>query len=53
MTERRLRHGHHPFAGTNGKDWMKPDLYIDLAQSLERGGFDYILIEDTSMGPCS
>jgi len=34
---------------TNGRDWMKPDLYIDLAKSLERGGFDFILIEDTSM----
>ncbi|MET0886128.1 MAG: NtaA/DmoA family FMN-dependent monooxygenase [Mycetocola sp.] len=34
---------------TNGRDWMKPDLYIDLARSLERGGFDFILIEDTSM----
>jgi FMN-dependent oxidoreductase (nitrilotriacetate monooxygenase family) len=41
--------GHHPFAGSNGRDWMKPSLYVDLAQSLERGGFDYILIEDTSM----
>jgi FMN-dependent oxidoreductase (nitrilotriacetate monooxygenase family) len=28
---------------------MRPDLYIDLAQSLERAGFDYILIEDTAM----
>jgi FMN-dependent oxidoreductase (nitrilotriacetate monooxygenase family) len=34
---------------TNGRDWMKPDLYIDLAANLERGGFDFILIEDTSM----
>jgi FMN-dependent oxidoreductase (nitrilotriacetate monooxygenase family) len=41
--------GHHPFAGNNGRDWMTPDLYIDLAKDLERGGFDYILIEDTSM----
>src|ERR1700761_8427299 len=30
-------------------DWMKPDIYRDLATSLERGGFDYILIEDTCM----
>jgi len=28
---------------------MKPDLYVDLARSLERGGFDFLLIEDTSM----
>lgn len=40
---------HGPWVGTNVRDWMKPDLYVDLARSLERGGFDYILIEDTSM----
>jgi long-chain alkane monooxygenase len=38
-----------PYAGTNPEDWTKPDLYIDLAQSLERAGFSYILIEDTAM----
>ncbi|WP_159501233.1 NtaA/DmoA family FMN-dependent monooxygenase [Microbacterium sp. 18062] len=41
--------GHGPWTGTNVVDWMKPDLYIDLAQNLERAGFDYILIEDTAM----
>jgi FMN-dependent oxidoreductase (nitrilotriacetate monooxygenase family) len=41
--------GYHPFAGSSGRDWMKPDLYVDLTQSLERAGFDYILIEDTAM----
>ncbi len=41
--------GQHPFAGSSGRDWMKPDMYIDLTQSLERAGFDYILIEDTAM----
>jgi FMN-dependent oxidoreductase (nitrilotriacetate monooxygenase family) len=35
--------------GANGQDWMRPDLYVDLTSSLERGGFDYLLIEDTSM----
>jgi long-chain alkane monooxygenase len=40
---------HGPWVGSNVRDWMKPDLYVDLARSLERGGFDYILIEDTSM----
>ncbi|MGF7238473.1 MAG: NtaA/DmoA family FMN-dependent monooxygenase [Frankia sp.] len=35
--------------GTNSTEWMKPDLYIDLTVSLERGGYDYILIEDTAM----
>ena len=45
----RSANGQHPFAGSSGRDWMKPGLYIDLTQSLERGGFDYILIEDTAM----
>ncbi|MFD5179455.1 FMNH2-dependent monooxygenase, partial [Nocardia sp. NPDC058379] len=38
-----------PWAGTNRRDWMKPDMYVDMAASLERAGFDYILIEDTLM----
>jgi long-chain alkane monooxygenase len=38
-----------PWTGTNHLDWMKPDLYVDMADSLERAGFDYILIEDTAM----
>ncbi len=37
------------WSGSNLTDWMKPDLYVDLASSLERAGFDYILIEDTAM----
>ena len=37
------------WASTNGKDWMKPDIYVDLATSLERGGFDLMFIEDTAM----
>jgi long-chain alkane monooxygenase len=41
--------GDGPWTGTNVTDWMKPDIYIDLAKNLERGGFDYILIEDTAM----
>jgi FMN-dependent oxidoreductase (nitrilotriacetate monooxygenase family) len=28
---------------------MKPDIYVDLATSLERGGFDLMFIEDTAM----
>ncbi|MGE3622058.1 MAG: NtaA/DmoA family FMN-dependent monooxygenase [Acidimicrobiia bacterium] len=34
--------------GTNAYDWMKPDIFVDLAASLERAGFDYVLIEDTT-----
>ncbi|OZD11021.1 FMNH2-dependent monooxygenase [Rhodococcus sp. 06-156-3C] len=41
--------GDGPFVGSNMRDWMKPDIYVDLAASLERAGFDYILIEDTAM----
>ncbi len=41
--------GDGPWVGSNVNDWMKPDIYIDLATSLERAGFDYILIEDTAM----
>jgi long-chain alkane monooxygenase len=37
------------WTGTNVDDWTKPGIYVDLANSLERAGFDYILIEDTSM----
>jgi alkanesulfonate monooxygenase SsuD/methylene tetrahydromethanopterin reductase-like flavin-dependent oxidoreductase (luciferase family) len=27
---------------------MQPDVYVDMATQLERAGFDYILIEDTT-----
>jgi FMN-dependent oxidoreductase (nitrilotriacetate monooxygenase family) len=37
------------WANTYGKDWTKPDFFIDLATSLERGGFDLLFIEDTAM----
>ncbi len=31
--------------------WMMPDLFLDLARGLERGCFDYLIIEDSSMVP--
>ena len=37
-----------PWTGSIGRDWMKPDLAIDLARALERACFDYLLIEDSS-----
>lgn len=40
---------YQPWAGNNGRDWMKPRIYTDLACSLERAGFDLLFIEDTSM----
>ncbi|RKR73022.1 NtaA/DmoA family FMN-dependent monooxygenase [Frondihabitans australicus] len=41
--------GDGPWVGSNAFDWTDPDIYIDMATSLERAGFDYILIEDTAM----
>lgn len=41
--------GHGNFVGNNAHDWTKPDLYIDMVQSLERAGFDFLMIEDSSM----
>ena len=37
------------YSGRSMTDWTKPDLYRDLTSSLERGGYDYVLIEDTAM----
>ncbi|NOG69370.1 NtaA/DmoA family FMN-dependent monooxygenase [Roseicella sp. DB1501] len=37
-----------PWTGAIGRDWMVPDLFCDMARSLERACFDYILIEDSS-----
>lgn len=37
-----------PFTGAIGRDWRQPDLFVDMARHLERGRFDYILIEDSS-----
>ena len=31
--------------------WMMPDIFIDLAKGLDRGGFDYMIIEDSSNLP--
>lgn len=42
-----------PWSGATATDWMKPDLYIDLARSLERAGFDYIMLEDGQLVPDS
>jgi FMN-dependent oxidoreductase (nitrilotriacetate monooxygenase family) len=36
------------FAGEHEREWMKPDLYVDLATSLERAGFDFLLFADSS-----
>ncbi len=36
------------WTGHIGQTWMEPELFLDMARSLERACFDYILIEDSS-----
>jgi FMN-dependent oxidoreductase (nitrilotriacetate monooxygenase family) len=37
-----------PWTGHIGRTWMKPELFVDMARSLERACFDYLLLEDSS-----
>ena len=37
-----------PWTGHIGATWMLPELFLDMARSLERACFDYILLEDCS-----
>ena len=37
-----------PWTGHIGTSWMQPELFMDMARTLERACFDYILIEDSS-----
>jgi FMN-dependent oxidoreductase (nitrilotriacetate monooxygenase family) len=37
-----------PWTGHIGQNWMVPELFLDMARSLERACFDYILLEDSS-----
>lgn len=39
------------WGGSNPAAWVKPDLLVSLAQSLERAAFDYVIIEDSSNIP--
>ncbi|UYN97590.1 MAG: NtaA/DmoA family FMN-dependent monooxygenase [Enhydrobacter sp.] len=36
------------WTGHIGTGWMRPELFLDLARSLERACFDYVLLEDSS-----
>ncbi|PRY11193.1 NtaA/DmoA family FMN-dependent monooxygenase [Kineococcus rhizosphaerae] len=36
-----------PWSGTGAQDWMLPDQYVDLAHSLERACFDFLIMEDS------
>src|SRR6201986_435624 len=37
--------------GTDVARWMMPDIFVDLAQGMERACFDYMMIEDSSNIP--
>jgi FMN-dependent oxidoreductase (nitrilotriacetate monooxygenase family) len=39
------------WSGAGMTEWVKPGLYVDMANSLERAGFDYIMFEDGSFIP--
>jgi FMN-dependent oxidoreductase (nitrilotriacetate monooxygenase family) len=36
------------WTGNIAQSWMVPEMFIDLARSLERACFDYVLLEDSS-----
>lgn len=38
-----------PFSGNDGAVWTDGSVHVEMAQSLERGGFDYLMLEDSSM----
>jgi FMN-dependent oxidoreductase (nitrilotriacetate monooxygenase family) len=46
-----LQSWNETWSGAGAAEWMMPDLYTDLARSLERACFDGMVIEDTSMVP--
>jgi FMN-dependent oxidoreductase (nitrilotriacetate monooxygenase family) len=49
----KLWRGPWPGTASDNARWMMPDLFLDLARGMERGGFDYMIIEDSSMVPYS
>jgi FMN-dependent oxidoreductase (nitrilotriacetate monooxygenase family) len=36
-----------PWTGNISEEWMSADMFLDLARSLERAAFDYLLLEDS------
>src|SRR5712691_10018660 len=45
-------HGwNQPWSSLVGSDWMNPDIYLDLVRSLDRAGFDYVVVDDGSFVP--
>jgi len=41
------------WSGEGGTEWNHPELYVEMAQSLERAGFDYVMLEDGAFVPDS
>ncbi|MFT4084265.1 MAG: NtaA/DmoA family FMN-dependent monooxygenase [Nocardioides sp.] len=35
-----------PWSGNTGADWMNGDFFVDMARSLDRAGFDAMMLED-------
>ncbi len=35
------------WSGNISEEWMSADMFLDLARSIERAGFDYLLLEDS------
>src|SRR5258708_2332013 len=36
-----------PWTGNISEEWMSADMFLDLARSIERACFDYLLLEDS------
>ena len=37
-----------PWAGNAGRTWANGDFYLDMARQLDRAGFDFIMLEDST-----
>lgn len=58
MTRKRLRLGwfanflvpawKDPWSGDAGAEWMSGDFFVDMATSLDRAGFDVMMLEDST-----
>ncbi|AMM20260.1 hypothetical protein AX769_08910 [Frondihabitans sp. PAMC 28766] len=42
-----------PWSGTSSRDWTSGRFYVDMARDLERGCFDYFMLEDNNYVPDS
>jgi FMN-dependent oxidoreductase (nitrilotriacetate monooxygenase family) len=40
---------YQPWSGENRTEWVKASFWVDIAQSMERGGFDMFFMEDSAM----